>query len=78
MSCAIPTVFVVAVDIGAQSLALGPYPIEHQPMRMDVEIAGRAEALDERDRSGVSLAAFEPQCAIRNAATTPVNALQHR
>ena len=34
------------------------HAIEHQAMQMDVEIGRRAEALDERDRTGVSLAAF--------------------
>ena len=29
------------------------HPIEHQAMQMDVDIGGGAEALDERDRTGV-------------------------
>jgi hypothetical protein len=40
-------------------LAAAIDPIEHQAMQMNVEIGRRAEAQDERDRTGVSLAAFE-------------------
>ena len=37
------------------ALAAAIHAIEHQAMQMDVEIGRRAEALDERDCSGVSL-----------------------
>jgi hypothetical protein len=34
-------------------------PIKHEAVRMDVEIGGRAETLDERDGAGVGFGAFE-------------------
>jgi hypothetical protein len=54
------------------------HPIEHQAMQMNVEIARGAKALDERDRTGVSLAAFESRLFDQKCGNDPVNALQQR
>ena len=54
------------------------HAIEHQAMQMDVEIGRRAEALDERDRTGVSLAAFESRLFDQKCGNDAVNALQQR
>jgi hypothetical protein len=47
-------------------------------MQMNVEIGSRAEALDERDRTGVGLAAFQSRLFDQKCGNDPVNALQHR
>jgi hypothetical protein len=52
--------------------------IEYQAMQMDVEIGGRAEALDERDRTGVSLAALQSRLFDQKCGNDAVNALQQR
>ena len=60
------------------ALAGAIHPIEHQAMQMDVEIGGRAKALDERDRTGVGCAAFESRLLDQKGGDDPVNDLQHR
>ena len=60
------------------ALAAAIDPIEHQTMQMDVGIGRRAEALDEGDRAGVSLAAFQSRLLDQKCRNHPVNALRHR
>ena len=52
--------------------------IEHQTVQMDVEIGRRTEALDERDRTAMSLAAFESRLFDQKCGDDAVNALQQR
>jgi len=40
------------------ALAAAIHPIEHQAMQMNVQVSRRAEALDERERTAMSLAAL--------------------
>ena len=47
-------------------------------MQMNVEIGRRAEALDERDRTGVSLGAFQSRLFDQKCGNDAVNALQQR
>ena len=47
-------------------------------MQMDVEIGGRAKALDERDGAGVGLAAFESRLFDQKCRNDPVDDLQDR
>ncbi len=54
------------------------HAIGYLPMQMDVEIGRRAEALDERDRTAVSLVAFESRLFDQNCGNDAVNALQQR
>ena len=37
------------------------HAVEHQTVQMDVQVGGRAESMDERDRAGVGYGAFEPR-----------------
>ena len=45
---------------------------------MDVQVGGRAESLDERDRAGVGYGAFEPRLLEQKARDDPVDDAQHR
>ena len=47
-------------------------------MQMDVEIGGRAKALDERDRARVGCARFQSRWLDQKARDDPVDDLQHR
>ena len=47
-------------------------------MQMDVEIGRRAEALDERDRTAVSLAAFASRLVDQKGGNDTVDDLQQR
>ena len=53
------------------------HAIGYLPMQMDVEIGGGPEALDERDRTAVSLGAFESRLLDQKGGNDAVNALQH-
>ena len=44
-----------------QALGGAVDPIEHETMQMDVEIGGRAEALNEGDRAALGFGALEPR-----------------
>ena len=61
-------------------LALGApiHAIEHQTVQMDVQVGGRAESLDERDRSGVGCGAFQACLLEQKARDDPVDDAQHR
>jgi len=54
------------------------HPIEHQTVQMDVEIGRRAEALDERDCTAVSLGAWQSRLFDQKGGNDAVNALQQR
>jgi hypothetical protein len=60
------------------ALAAAIHAIGYLPMQMNVEIGGRAEALDERDRTGVSLAALQSRLFDQKGGNDAVDALQHR
>ena len=60
------------------ALAAAIHPIEHQTVQMDVEIGRGAEALDERDRTGVSVVAFESQLFDQKCGNDAVDDLQQR
>ena len=60
------------------ALAAAIHAIGYLPMQMDVEIGRRAEALDERDRTGVSLAALQSRLFDQKCGDDAVNALQQR
>ena len=47
-------------------------------MQMDVQIGGRAKALDERDRVGVGRAPFQPRLLEQKSCNDPVDDAQHR
>ena len=49
------------------------HAVKLQAMQMDVEIGRRAEALDERDRTGVGLAAFESRLFDQKCGNDPVS-----
>ena len=71
---------VARVDLHEGRAALGrPIdPIQHQTVQMDVQIGGRAEALDQRDRAAVGLADLEAGLLKQEARDDPVVDLQHR
>ena len=54
------------------------HAIGYLPMQMDVEIGRRAEALDERDRTAVGLAAWQSRLFDQKGGNDAVNALQQR
>jgi len=54
------------------------HPIEDQAMQMNVEIGRRAEALDERDRTAVSLAAFASRLFSQEGGNDTMDDLQPR
>ena len=60
------------------ALAAAIHAIEHQAMQMDVEIGRRAEALDERDRTAVSLAALQSCLFEQERGNDAVDDLQQR
>ena len=43
---------------GVRGRRIANHPIEHQRMQMNVQVGGRAEALDERDGTGGGLIAL--------------------
>jgi hypothetical protein len=45
---------------------------------MDVQIGGRAETLDERDRAGTGIAALESRLLAQKSGNDPVDGLQDR
>jgi hypothetical protein len=53
-------------------------PIEYQAMQIDVEIGGRAKALDEGHRAGVGLGVFESRLLDQKCRNDPVDDLQDR
>ena len=54
------------------------HAIEDQAMQMDVEIGRGTEALDERDRTAVSLAAFASRLFDQKGGNDTVDDLQQR
>ena len=53
------------------ALAVPIDAVEHQAVQMNIQIGGGAEALDERDRARVGLAAFQSRLLPRKS--FPVN-----
>ncbi len=47
-------------------------------MQMDIEIGGRAETLDEGDRTGVGFGTFESRLLDQKSRNDPVDDLQRR
>ncbi|HUL18637.1 MAG TPA: hypothetical protein VLV29_05155 [Steroidobacteraceae bacterium] len=61
-----------------RALAAAIHAIGYLPMQMNVEIGGRAEALDERDRTAVSLAALQSRLFDQKCGNDAVDDLQQR
>ena len=60
------------------ALAAAIHPIEHQAMQINVQVSRRAEALDERERTAMSLAALESRLLDQKCGNDAVDALQQR
>ena len=60
------------------ALAAAIHAMGYLPMQMDVEIGRRAEALDERERTGVSLGALQSRLFDQKGGNDAVDALQQR
>ena len=53
------------------------HAVQHQAVKVNVEIGRRAEALDQRDRAAVGLVGFEPGLIEQEARDDAVHHLQH-
>jgi hypothetical protein len=62
-------------------LAFGAAPVDavqHQAVKVDVQVGGRAEALDQRDGTAVGLVCLQPSLLEQVAREQAVHNLQHR
>ena len=57
--------------------AAAVHTVQHQAVQVDVQVGGRAEALDQRDRAAVGLACFETRLPEQMARDHAVHDLQH-
>ena len=53
------------------------HAIQHQAVKVDVEVGGRAKALDQRDRAAVGFVRLEPGLTEQVARDHTVHQLQH-
>ena len=63
-----------------QGLAFGAatvHAVQHQAVKVDVQVGGRAKALNQRDRTAVSLVGLEPGLTEQVARDHAVHHLQH-
>ena len=63
---------------GVRGIRIAVDPIEHQRMQMNVQVGGRAEALDQGDRTGGGLIALPTGLFEQKRGNRPMYVLQHR
>ena len=71
----------VGAGTSTKTFAFGVAPVhavQHQAVKVDVEIGGRSKSLDQRDRAAVSLLGLQPGLIEQKARDGAVYDLQHR
>nr|WP_234413820.1 hypothetical protein [Ideonella sp. A 288] len=67
------------LDEGRHAVATAPvHAVQHQAVQVDVEVGGRAEALDQRDGAAVAFVGLEPGLPHQMARDHALYHLQHR
>ena len=54
------------------------HAVQHQTVQVDVQVGGRAEALDQGDRAALTFVALEPRVIQQMPLDHPLHHLQHR
>ena len=69
----------IRLDEGRRAIgAAAVHAVQHQTVQVDVEVGGRAEALDQGDRAALTLVALEPRVAQQVPFDHALHHLQHR